>query len=101
MGSRDWRADGREARPARLRATFTGGVDQIEEATPGFTIVNVRGYYTYSKNLSFIGGIDNLFDRNYQEHLDLRLLGPTPGIANPTRVLAPGISPYVGVQWTF
>ncbi len=39
-------------------------------------VCNLRGYYNYSKNLTFVGGVDNLFNKNYQEHLDLRLAGP-------------------------
>jgi outer membrane receptor protein involved in Fe transport len=72
----------------------------IEEETPGFAVFHLRGYYNYTPNLTFTGGIDNLFDRNYQEHLDLRLRGPD-GFGPVTRALAPGITPYFGVDWTF
>jgi outer membrane receptor protein involved in Fe transport len=73
----------------------------IEERTPGFTVWNLRTYYNYTKDFTLVAGIDNLFDRNYQEHLDLRLLGPSyfPGPA--TRVLSPGFTPYFALNWVY
>jgi outer membrane receptor protein involved in Fe transport len=77
-------------------------VEVIEEETPGFTVWHLRSYYSYSQNLTFTAGVENLFDKNYQEHLDLRLRGPSGFVpAEPTRALAPGITPYFGVDWTF
>jgi outer membrane receptor protein involved in Fe transport len=80
-----------------------GGQDLrvIEEPTPGFTVWNLRAYWNARENLNFFAGIDNLFDKNYQEHLDLRLLGPTGFAADPTRVLSPGFTPYVGMNWVY
>jgi outer membrane receptor protein involved in Fe transport len=82
--------------------TITGET-VVEEPTPGFTTFYVHGYWNYTKNLRLIAGIDNLLDRNYQEHLDLRLSGPTgySTISPTTRVLAPGFSPFFGVNWVF
>ncbi|MEI8372015.1 MAG: TonB-dependent receptor [Planctomycetota bacterium] len=75
----------------------------VEEVTPSFVVCNLRGYYNYTKNLSIVGGVDNVFNKNYQEHLDLRLNGPqgTPYQGVVTRVLEAGISPYFGINWTF
>jgi iron complex outermembrane receptor protein len=73
----------------------------IEERTGGFTTTYLRGYYNWSKDLKLVAGIDNVFNRSYQEHLDLRLLGPNGFPAPPTRVLSPGITPYFGIDWTF
>ncbi len=92
---------------ARLRQGSASivGLAPLEEATPGFTTFYVRGYWNPTETLSIVGGVENLFDRSYQEHLDLRLLA-NPGIAPPdprgfnTRVYSPGITPYVGVEWT-
>jgi outer membrane receptor protein involved in Fe transport len=79
-----------------------GGTPTIyEEATPGFTVWHLAGYYNYSKNLTFTGGIENLFNINYQEHLDLRVAGPAGFSPYESRVLQPGITPYAGVRWTF
>jgi outer membrane receptor protein involved in Fe transport len=73
----------------------------VEERTGGFTTSYIRGSYDWTKNFHLVAGIDNLFNRSYQEHLDLRLLGPTGFPAPPTRVLSPGITPYFGLDWDF
>jgi iron complex outermembrane receptor protein len=79
-----------------------GGAPQVvEEQTPGFAVWNVRGYYHYSKTLKFTAGVDNLFNENYMEHLDMRINGPVGFPAPETRVLAPGITPYAGLEWIF
>jgi outer membrane receptor protein involved in Fe transport len=77
------------------------GPTVVEQRTPGFTVCYIRGYWNYTKNLRLIAGIDNVFNRNYQEHLDLRLSGPTGFPAPETQALRPGISPYFGLNWLF
>jgi len=73
----------------------------LEERTGGFTTWKLRGYYNYTRNFHLIAGIDNLFDRTYQEHLDGRVLGPDGFPPPATRVLRPGFSPYFGLRWVF
>ncbi len=77
-----------------------GAPTVVEEQTPGFNVWHLHGYFNCTKRLRLVAGIDNLFDTNYQEHLDLRLLGPV-GFGPATRVYAPGLTPYVGVDWLF
>ena len=89
----------------RLGTILTGGgttATVVEEPTPGFAVCNLRGYYNVGKKLSLTAGIDNVFNKTYQEHLDWRIAGPT-GFVGPavTRVLEPGISPYFGLNWVF
>jgi len=74
------------------------GVIPAELSTPGFAIGYLRGYYDVSKNLHLIGGVENLFDRAYFEHLDLRL--PNQGSYTGTTTYSPGVTPYLGVVWT-
>jgi iron complex outermembrane receptor protein len=72
----------------------------IETQTAGFTTIDLRSYYNYTDNISFIGGIENLFDKNYLEHLDLRFpaqpstIGTLPAIA----ALSPGFTVFSGVE---
>ena len=80
---------------------MAGGTTVVEERTPGFTTCFIRGNWDYSKHLRMYAGIDNVFNRNYQEHLDLRLSGPSNFGEPTTRVLATGISPFCGVNWIF
>ncbi len=71
----------------------------VESPTAGFVTSYMRGYYNLSQQLHLVGGIDNMFNRNYIEHLDLRLQGPpvTPG--GVTAALAPGFNAYAGIEW--
>ena len=64
---------------------------------------DLRSYYNVTPNLYLVGGVDNLFDRTYLEHLNLRLPSDTIGTANfsEVAVLSPGITPYVGVEWNY
>jgi iron complex outermembrane recepter protein len=70
------------------------GQQTVETFTPYFATVNIRGYWNPSPNVSFVGGVENLLDRNYLEHLDLRLPGSPPFA--PAFAYAQGITPYVG-----
>jgi hemoglobin/transferrin/lactoferrin receptor protein len=57
-----------------------------EQRTPGFTTLDLRSYCRPADNLSLIAGVENLTDKQYQEHLDIR------------RVFQPGISFYFGSE---
>jgi outer membrane receptor protein involved in Fe transport len=103
--SKPWGLEGglrmvaRQTRFASVRAMYTeGNVVPVELATPGFSTAYLRGFYRPGRNLNIIGGIENLFDRTYVEHLDLRL--PAGQGFGETRVLSPGITPFVAVEWT-
>jgi outer membrane receptor protein involved in Fe transport len=74
---------------------------QVEDNTPGFTVWHLRAYWAASRNLRLTGGVENVFDRNYLEHLDLRLPESAIDGLPELRLLAPGFTPYVGVEWTF
>lgn len=78
-----------------------------EVATPGFTVWDLRSYWQANKNLLLTAGVENMFDKTYREHLDLRT-GATPillpnGTFSPTGpgVLQPGINFYFGAQLTY
>jgi outer membrane receptor protein involved in Fe transport len=43
-----------------------------EEPTPGFTVYDLRTYWQVNERWAFNAGIENVFDRFYQEHLDIR-----------------------------
>jgi iron complex outermembrane recepter protein len=60
-----------------------------EQLTGGFTVFNVRGYWQVRDNVLLTAGVDNLGDRYYREHLDLRT-----GLG----VFQPGINFYFGMR---
>jgi len=71
----------------------------VETPTGGFYTSYVRGYYNLSQQLHLVGGIDNMFNRNYIEHLDLRLRGPAVTPGGVTSVFSPGFTAYAGLEW--
>lgn len=44
----------------------------LEKETPGFTTYDLRGYWQATDSLLLIAGVENLTDKQYREHLDLR-----------------------------
>lgn len=85
--------------------TFDGNHTIVETRTPFFWTVSLRGYWNPKPNMTLVGGVENMFDRAYYEHLDLRLgTQPSPFYpppSNPVFAYAPGITPYMGFNWTF
>lgn len=75
------------------------GAIQLEAQTPGFTTAYIRGYVSPSDNVNITAGVENLFDKEYLEHLSLRL--PAGNGFPQTSVLSPGITPYVGIEMEY
>jgi outer membrane receptor protein involved in Fe transport len=71
----------------------------VETPTAGFYTSYIRAYYNLTRDLHLVGGVDNLFDRTYLEHLDLRLRGPAQTPGGVTAALAPGFTAYAGLEW--
>lgn len=90
----------RQNRVGMLRDNIVGdpGLRRVEAPTPGFMTSYLQGYYNVSERLHLIGGIDNLFDRNYIEHLDLRL-PPDAAAIGPVAAFAPGFTAYAGLEY--
>ena len=57
-----------------------------EDTTPGFTIVNFKINYTYSPNLQVNFGVNNVFNINYYEHLNRRIIGTISPFLEPGRL---------------
>jgi outer membrane receptor protein involved in Fe transport len=74
------------ARQSRVAASL------LERETPGFTTYDLRAFWKPTEQIQFVAGVENLFDRNYREHLDLRT-----GLG----VFQPGRSVYVGSEITY
>jgi outer membrane receptor protein involved in Fe transport len=63
-----------------------------ERETSGFTTLDLRGNWKVTKQWSMFAGIENLTDRFYREHLDLR---------TGRGVYQPGISGYFGSELVY
>lgn len=87
----------RQDRLGTLRPAAGGtNVIPLESTTPGFGTSYVRSYMRPTNRTSITAGIENLFDKAYFEHLDLRL--PADANFGNTIVYSPGITPYFGVE---
>jgi outer membrane receptor protein involved in Fe transport len=64
----------------------------LERETSGFTTYDLRTVWKPEPGIQFVAGVENMFDRNYREHLDLR---------TGNGVFQPGRSVYVGSEITY
>jgi iron complex outermembrane receptor protein len=56
-----------------------------ESKTPVFTIADIKASYDFSDKISLIGGVRNLFDEAYYEHLNRSVKGTNKAIYAPGR----------------
>ncbi len=66
-----------------------------ETLTPAFKLLDVSLAYRLNNQLSFSGGINNLLDENYYEHLNRSV----SGTSNP--IFAPGRNVFINLNFTF
>ncbi|NOX46138.1 MAG: TonB-dependent receptor [Chlorobi bacterium] len=57
-----------------------------ENTAPGFTIANFMLRYDYNKNFMVSGGVNNIFDKAYYEHLNRNVVGSKLSLYEPGRV---------------
>jgi outer membrane receptor protein involved in Fe transport len=63
-----------------------------EQDTAGFAVFDLRGFWQPREKLLLTAGVENLFDRYYREHLDLR---------TGRGVFQPGINAYFGMRVSY
>ena len=56
-----------------------------ESKTPAFTIADIKASYDFSDKIRLIGGVRNLFDEAYYEHLNRSVKGSNKAIYAPGR----------------
>ncbi|TNE75754.1 MAG: TonB-dependent receptor [Gammaproteobacteria bacterium] len=66
-----------------------------EEKTPGYGIVNLSGSYRLTEQLTLSGGVENLFDNRYQDHLAGYNRNADSDIAVGDRLAGPGRNIYL------
>ncbi len=76
-----------------------GDTRAVEQRTGGFTTVYMRGYYNMRPGMQLTGGVDNLFNKLYIEHLDLRV--QASGTSPAAFAYSPGTTGYLGIEWTY
>jgi outer membrane receptor protein involved in Fe transport len=64
--------------------------------TPGFNTHTIRGFYRWTDSIALLGGVENLGDVLYREHLDTRL-NLTSGVDPDRGILRRGRSFYFAI----
>lgn len=75
--------------------------ENTEQKTGGYSLFHLTGQYQLDQNLTVHAGIDNLFDRRYQDHLGGYNRVQNPDIPLGERLYGVGRSAYLAVnyQW--
>ncbi len=82
-------------RQTRVDVTFP------ENETPGFAVWHLRGGVQLTGWLQLHAGIENLFDKEYHEHLTREAAMPVGGLMAGDEIPAPGRGFYVSLRGTF
>jgi iron complex outermembrane receptor protein len=69
----------------------------LEQATPGFTTYDIMSYWQLCSDFLFTAGVQNLTDKQYQNHFDTKRRGRSADVF----VFEPGISFYFGGELTY
>jgi iron complex outermembrane receptor protein len=75
-----------------------------EQKTSGYAVFNLMGNYEATKALTLSAGVNNLFDRNYRDHLggyNRISVNDNPDIAQGERLPGLGRSVYAGVNFNW
>jgi iron complex outermembrane recepter protein len=72
-----------------------------EDETPGFAVFHLYTGFKPMKSLRIQLGIDNLFDKEYHEHLTREAIFTTTNLLDGDEVSAPGISFFATARYEF
>lgn len=59
---------------------------QFEKESPGFIVSDFSIYYVFNRYFSLSGGVNNIFDNAYYEHLNRNIVGSKTSLYEPGRV---------------
>lgn len=92
----DWRV-GYEA--VTVAAQNSVSNENNEQKTGGYAVFNLSGNYQPSQNITLTAGVNNTFDRDYENHLGgYNRISDNPDIAQGDRLSGLGRSVYAGVN---
>ncbi|HOW25546.1 MAG TPA: TonB-dependent receptor [Bacteroidales bacterium] len=74
----------------KLRGRFVARQNQVskafyESASPGFFVAGISCSYFHNAHFTITGGVENLFNSTYYEHLNRRLIGTQKDFYEPGR----------------
>ncbi|TLP72661.1 TonB-dependent copper receptor [Pseudomonas nitroreducens] len=94
-----WRVVAHQGRIAENQGNVVG---YDFDESPGFAVFSLNGAYKLSKNLKVSTGVDNLFDKDYSEHLNLAGNAGFGYPANdPESIHEPGRTFWTKVDFSF
>lgn len=94
-----WRVVAHQGRIAQDQGNVVG---YDFDESPGFAVFSLNGAYKLSKNLKVSTGVDNLFDKDYAEHLNLAGNAGFGYPANdPESIHEPGRTFWTKVDFSF
>lgn len=102
------RADYGESTPwwVQFGGRFVSKQDKIdpsfpEQETSGFSVFHLRGGVTLRRVVKLELGVENLFDKDYTEHLTRDAFFTEGDLVAGEPVPAPGLTVYGSLRWTF
>ncbi len=101
-----WSLPGQEAGWIELGGRFDHRQDRIdpgygENATPGFSVWHLRGLVRIANGIQVEAGIENLFNKEYHDHLTPTAALPTGGLKAGDEIPAPGRSLVLSIRADF
>lgn len=72
-----------------------------ELPTAGAVLLNLQGTYAFANGVTFVAGIMNLADEDYEDHLDGINRVPGSDVAQGVRLPSPGRHVFATVSWEF
>ena len=90
-----WTLPGRLPGWLELGARFVAAQERIdpdfgEDETPGYPVWHLRGQFGVARFLTLRAGVENLFDRDYWEHLTREAASNVPGLVPGQEIPQPG-----------
>jgi iron complex outermembrane receptor protein len=89
-----------------LGGRFVDEQDRVDESfgenpTPGYAVWHLRGGVAIARYLALEGGVENLFDKQYHEHLTREAAMPSGNLAAGDEIPQPGRSVVVGLSFKY
>ncbi len=74
----------------KVKGRYVAGQNQVSEAfyepaSPGFFVAGISCSYFHNAHFTITGGVENLFNSTYYEHLNRRLIGTAKDFHEPGR----------------
>ncbi len=76
-------------------------MEGVEEKTAGYGVINLSGTWQASSKLQLAAGIDNLLDKEFEDHLGGYNRAGNPDLGKGERLPGYGTNVFARVSYTF